>query len=79
MSYNILADLYADSDFSRQNLFPQCPPFALGNVSLHSTMANSFFSVPDPGSAAFLTPGSGIREGKNSDPGCGINILDPQN
>jgi hypothetical protein len=45
MSYNILADLYADSDFSRQNLFPQCPPFALGNVSLSlSTMANSFFS-----------------------------------
>jgi hypothetical protein len=39
MSYNILADLYADSDFSRQNLFPQCPPFALGNVSL-STKAN---------------------------------------
>ena len=30
MSYNILADLYADSDFSREQLFPQCPPFALG-------------------------------------------------
>ncbi len=34
-------------------------------------LANSrnFFSVPDPGSGAFLTPGSGIRNGKNSDPG----------
>ncbi len=30
MSYNILADLYADSDFSRTNLFPQCPAYALG-------------------------------------------------
>eukprot|EP00088_Acartia_fossae_P009765 TRINITY_DN14796_c0_g1_i1.p1 TRINITY_DN14796_c0_g1~~TRINITY_DN14796_c0_g1_i1.p1 ORF type:complete len:562 (-),score=113.78 TRINITY_DN14796_c0_g1_i1:360-2045(-) len=29
MSYNILADLYADSDFSRTNLFPQCPRFAM--------------------------------------------------
>jgi len=29
MTYNILADLYADSDFSRENLFPQCPHFAL--------------------------------------------------
>jgi 2',5'-phosphodiesterase len=25
MSYNILADLYADSDFSRDFLFPACP------------------------------------------------------
>jgi len=29
ISYNILADLYADSDFSRESLFPQCPPYAL--------------------------------------------------
>jgi len=29
MTYNLLADLYADSDFSRSELFPQCPPFAL--------------------------------------------------
>ncbi|XP_067686781.1 2',5'-phosphodiesterase 12-like [Haliotis asinina] len=29
MTYNILADLYADSDFSRQQLFPYCPPYAL--------------------------------------------------
>merc|ERR1719319_1677784 len=29
VSYNILADLYADSDFSRESLFPQCPPYAL--------------------------------------------------
>ncbi|GAB0096025.1 2',5'-phosphodiesterase 12 [Sergentomyia squamirostris] len=28
-SYNLLADLYADSDFSRQMLFPYCPPYAL--------------------------------------------------
>ncbi|XP_055711809.1 2',5'-phosphodiesterase 12 [Phlebotomus papatasi] len=28
-SYNLLADLYADSDFSRQELFPYCPPYAL--------------------------------------------------
>ena len=27
--YNLLADLYADSDFSRRNLFPYCPPYAL--------------------------------------------------
>lgn len=29
VSYNLLADLYADSDFSRTNLFPYCPPYAL--------------------------------------------------
>ena len=29
MSYNILADLYADSDFSRDYLFPYCPTYAL--------------------------------------------------
>lgn len=28
-SYNLLADLYADSDFSRENLFPYCPAYAL--------------------------------------------------
>ncbi|GAB6028344.1 hypothetical protein CHUAL_002515 [Chamberlinius hualienensis] len=30
VSYNILADLYANSDFSRESLFPYCPPYALG-------------------------------------------------
>ena len=29
MSYNILADLYADSEFTRTELFPYCPPYAL--------------------------------------------------
>uniref|UniRef100_A0A1A9WA61 2',5'-phosphodiesterase 12 n=1 Tax=Glossina brevipalpis TaxID=37001 RepID=A0A1A9WA61_9MUSC len=29
VSYNILADLYADSDYSRTQLFPYCPPYAL--------------------------------------------------
>lgn len=29
LSYNLLADLYADSDYSRQTLHPQCPPYAL--------------------------------------------------
>lgn len=29
MSYNILADLYADSDFARTNLFNYCPIYAL--------------------------------------------------
>ncbi|CAG0878630.1 unnamed protein product, partial [Darwinula stevensoni] len=29
ISYNILADLYADSDHSREHLFPTCPPYAL--------------------------------------------------
>lgn len=29
MSYNLLADYYADSDFSRTQLFPYYPPFAL--------------------------------------------------
>lgn len=29
VSYNLLADLYADSDFSRTVLFSQCPPDAL--------------------------------------------------
>jgi hypothetical protein len=42
---------------------------------------------PDPGSGFFFNPGSGIRvfyrgsgirDGKNSDPGSGINIPDPQ-
>lgn len=28
-SYNILADLYADSDFTRTVLHPYCPPYAL--------------------------------------------------
>ncbi|KAB0798204.1 hypothetical protein PPYR_09197 [Photinus pyralis] len=29
VTYNILADLYTDSDFSRNTLFPYCPPYAL--------------------------------------------------
>lgn len=29
VSYNLLADYYADSDFSRTELFPYCPPYAL--------------------------------------------------
>lgn len=29
ISYNLLADYYADSDFSRTELFPYCPAFAL--------------------------------------------------
>ncbi|XP_037937184.1 2',5'-phosphodiesterase 12-like [Teleopsis dalmanni] len=29
VSYNLLADLYADSDYSRTQLFPYCPPYAL--------------------------------------------------
>lgn len=29
VSYNLLADFYADSDFSRTELFPYCPPYAL--------------------------------------------------
>lgn len=29
ISYNLLADYYADSEFSRTELFPYCPPFAL--------------------------------------------------
>jgi mRNA deadenylase 3'-5' endonuclease subunit Ccr4 len=29
VSYNILADIYADSDFSRDMLFPYCPAYAL--------------------------------------------------
>jgi hypothetical protein len=29
VSYNILADLYADSEVSRKQLYPYCPPYAL--------------------------------------------------
>lgn len=29
VTFNILADLYADSDYSRSTLFPYCPPYAL--------------------------------------------------
>ncbi|CAH0546185.1 unnamed protein product [Brassicogethes aeneus] len=29
VSYNILADLYCDSDYTRTVLFPYCPPYAL--------------------------------------------------
>jgi 2',5'-phosphodiesterase len=29
ISYNLLADLYADSDYTRTVLFPYCPPYAL--------------------------------------------------
>ncbi len=31
---------------------------------------------PDPGSGDLIDPGSGIRAGKNSDPGSGVNIPD---
>ena len=37
MTYNILADQYADSDFSRQQLFPQCPLFAMGKFSIFNS------------------------------------------
>ncbi len=33
---------------------------------------------PDSGSGNLFEPGSGIRVGKNSDPGSEINIPDPQ-
>lgn len=29
LSYNLLADYYCDSDYSRTQLFPYCPPYAL--------------------------------------------------
>lgn len=29
LSYNILADIYADSDYTRTVLHPYCPPYAL--------------------------------------------------
>lgn len=29
VTYNILADLYCDSDFTREVLHPYCPPYAL--------------------------------------------------
>lgn len=29
ISYNILADQYADSEFARTNLFPSCPAYAI--------------------------------------------------
>lgn len=29
VTYNLLADLYTDSDYSRETLFPYCPPYAL--------------------------------------------------
>jgi 2',5'-phosphodiesterase len=29
VSYNILADLYCDADFTREVLHPYCPPYAL--------------------------------------------------
>lgn len=29
ISYNLLADFYANSDYSRTELFPYCPPYAL--------------------------------------------------
>lgn len=29
MSYNILADTYTDSDYSKDVLFPYCPAYAL--------------------------------------------------
>lgn len=29
ITYNILADLYCDSDHTREVLFPYCPPYAL--------------------------------------------------
>jgi hypothetical protein len=38
----------------------------------------SWTESADPGSGAYLTPRSGIRYGKNPDPGSRINIPDPQ-
>jgi hypothetical protein len=32
----------------------------------------------DAGAGIFFYPGSGIRDGQNSDPGSGINVPDPQ-
>jgi hypothetical protein len=32
---------------------------------------------PDPGSGAFFTPRSGIRDGKNQDPGSGAGMNIP--
>lgn len=29
VSYNLLADFYSDSEYSRKELFPYCPPYAL--------------------------------------------------
>lgn len=29
VTYNLLADLYCDSDYTRKHLFPYCPPYAL--------------------------------------------------
>ncbi|KAK7113661.1 hypothetical protein V1264_012910 [Littorina saxatilis] len=29
VSYNLLADIYSDSEFAREVLFPHCPPYAL--------------------------------------------------
>lgn len=29
ISYNVLADIYADQDFSRDVLYSYCPPYAL--------------------------------------------------
>lgn len=29
VTYNLLADLYCDSDYTRTHLFPYCPPYAL--------------------------------------------------
>jgi hypothetical protein len=37
-----------------------------------------FGADADPGSGNLFDPGSGIRDGKNTDPGSGINIPDPQ-
>jgi hypothetical protein len=43
--------------------------------SLETILLNSLMQLRDPGWKKFV---SGIRDGKKSDPGSGINIPDPQ-
>jgi hypothetical protein len=48
------------------------PPSAHNNTKIRSSVAD-----PNPGSGAFLTPGSGMgRESQHSDPGSGMNNPD---
>jgi hypothetical protein len=48
------------------------------NFTGKHTMVTFSVADPDPGSVAFLTPGSGIRDGKNPDPGRTTRIIFPR-
>lgn len=47
MSYNILADTYADSDFSKDVLYPYCPQYALDMDYRKQLILKEIIGIPN--------------------------------